>query len=65
MMIVIGGLLILFGLIDLIGSFTGLDVWGEWIGIDLPDIIWRFSAWIEIGIGWLLIKFASGSAQED
>ena len=27
---IIGGLLIAFGLIDVIGSFTGLDVWYDW-----------------------------------
>jgi hypothetical protein len=58
-LIIVGGVLILFGLVDLIGSFTGFDLWGEWIGVDLPEIIWRFSAWIEIGIGWVLIQIGS------
>ena len=31
---VIGGLLAAFGLVDMIGSFIGLDVWGEWIRVD-------------------------------
>ena len=53
---IIGGLLIAFGLLDMIGSFTGLDVWGEWIGVNLPEAIWSFTAYIEIGIGYLLFN---------
>jgi len=34
---IIGGLLIAFGLVDMIGSFTGLDVWGEWIRVGRMD----------------------------
>ena len=61
-MAIIGGLLILFGIVDLVGSFAGFDVWGDWIGVNLPEIIWRFTAFIEIGIGWFLIKASSGEA---
>lgn len=42
-----GGLLVTFGLLDLIGSFVGLDVWGEWIGLDLPGVIWACTAYIK------------------
>ena len=59
---IIGGILIAFGLVDMIGSFTGLDVWGEWIGVDLPEAIWQFTAYIEIGAGYLIFKFGSKSA---
>jgi len=31
-MMVIGGVLIAFGLVDLVGSFTGFDLWGA-IGV--------------------------------
>ena len=64
-MAIIGGLFILFGIVDLIGSFAGFDVWGDWIGVNLPDVIWRFTAYIEIGIGWLLVKGASGEPAQE
>ena len=63
-MVIIGGLLVLFGLVDLGGSFAGIDVWGDWIGVNLPEFLWRFSAWIEMGIGGFLIKMASGDSDE-
>ena len=62
---IFGGLLIAFGLVDMIGSFTGLDVWGEWIGQDLPEFIWSFTAYIEIGIGYFLIKLGSSDTEEN
>ena len=55
---IIGVILILFGLADLIGSFMGFDLWGGYIGIELPEILWRFSAYIEIGIGYFLFTSA-------
>ncbi|HEB59769.1 MAG TPA: hypothetical protein ENJ01_11135 [Gammaproteobacteria bacterium] len=58
---ILGVLLILFGLTDFIGSYAGLDVWTDWFGIQLPEVIWRFSAWIEIGLGYLLLKAGSGN----
>lgn len=54
-MIVVGGLLIAFGLVDLIGSFAEFDLWGT-LGIQLPDAIWSFSAWIEIALGFFVCK---------
>ncbi|MGI0117954.1 hypothetical protein [Zooshikella sp. RANM57] len=57
----IGIILILFGLVDLVGSYSGFDVWGESIGIQLPEIIWRFSAYIELGLGYFLFKTGSSS----
>ncbi|MGJ8641737.1 MAG: hypothetical protein ACSHYA_20270 [Opitutaceae bacterium] len=60
---IIGGLLVAFGLIDCIGSFTGLDVWGEWIGVELPEAIWSFTAYIEMGIGYFLLKLGSNEAE--
>jgi len=62
---VIGGLLIAFGLLDMIGSWTGLDVWGQWIGVALPEIIWQFSAYIEIGIGYFLFNMGTDDEVED
>ncbi len=59
-MAIIGGFFFVFGLVDLIGSFAGFDLWGQWIGVELPEILWRFSAYIEMAIGGLLFKFGSG-----
>ncbi|MEM7168032.1 MAG: hypothetical protein AAF581_21445, partial [Planctomycetota bacterium] len=56
---VIGGLLIVFGGLDLIGSFAVFDVWTDWLGIALPEIIWRFSAYIELVIGFFLFRLGS------
>ena len=61
---IIGGLLVAFGLVDMIGSFTGLDVWGEWIGVELPEAIWSFTAYIEMGIGYFLLKLGSNDSEE-
>jgi hypothetical protein len=62
---IIGWLFIAFGLVDMIGSFTELDVWGEWIGLDLPEAIWSFTAYIEMGIGYFLLKLGSNDTEEN
>ncbi len=64
-MAIIGIVLIIFGIVDLVGSFAGFDVWGDWIGVNLPEVIWRFTAWIEIGLGWVLMKSGSGEAVQE
>ena len=61
----LGIILIAFGLIDLIGSFAGLDVWTEWINISLPELIWMFTAYIEIGLGYFLLKLGSPQVEEE
>lgn len=60
---IVGVLLMAFGIVDLIGSFAEFDLWME-IGIELPDLIWRFSAYIEIALGYFLFKLGSGSKPE-
>ncbi len=60
---IIGGVLIAFGLLDMIGSFNGLDVWGEWIRVDLPQALWSISAYIEIGLGFFIFNLGSKSAK--
>ena len=62
---IIGGVFIAFGLVDMIGSFTELDVWGEWIGLDLPEAIWSFTAYIEMGIGYFLLNLGSNDTEEN
>lgn len=61
-LIIVGGLLIVFGLVDLIGSFAQFDLWGT-IGIQLPEIIWSFSAYIEIALGIFLCKLGFSSPE--
>ena len=60
---IVGGLLIAFGLVDLIGSYTDFDVWTK-LGIELPTLLWQFSAYIEIGLGYFLIRLGSGGSEE-
>jgi uncharacterized membrane protein YphA (DoxX/SURF4 family) len=56
----IGGILVAMGLLDLVGSYTGFDLWGS-MGIQLPDLLWRYSSFIEIIAGYFLFK--TGKAQ--
>ena len=60
----IGGILILIGLVDFLGSFAGFDLWGT-MGIDLPEIIWRFTAYIELAAGYALLKAGGGGDAEE
>lgn len=61
---IIGGLIIAFGVVDMLGSWGGLDVWGDWIGVQLPDAIWMFTAYIEIGIGYFLYRMGGDEGDE-
>jgi len=58
-----GIILIAFGLVDLIGSFTGFDLWGT-IGVSLPEIVWKYSAYIEIAAGYGLMTLGSKGDEE-
>lgn len=60
---IIGILFVIFGLVDLVGSYAEFDLWGGFLGIQLPEIIWKFSAYIEIAIGAALFKFGSTEAE--
>ena len=51
----IGVLLGIFGIVDMIGSFANFDVWGI-MGITLPEIIWQYTAYIEMAAGYYLFK---------
>ncbi len=59
-----GILLIIVGLVDLVGSYADFDLWGGFLGIQLPEIVWKFSAYIEMGIGYLLFNMGSGGSEE-
>ena len=58
-------LVILFGLVDLIGSYVDFDLWGGFMGVELPDIVWQFSSYAEIGIGYLIISLGSDEIEEE
>ena len=62
---ILGILLILFGLVDLVGSFTGFDLWGGFLGVQLPELVWKYSSYIEILIGYFLFNMGSKSAEAD
>lgn len=61
---IIGVLLVLFGATDLIGSFAGFDLWGT-LGVALPDLLWKYSAYLEIGAGALLFNLGSGKDEAE
>jgi hypothetical protein len=60
---IIGILLFVIGLVDLIGSYTGFDLWTGFLGIELPELVWRYSAYGELGLGYLLFSFGSKSEE--
>jgi len=57
---IVGALLVIFGLVDLIGSWADFDLWGT-IGIHLPDLLWQYSPYIEIVSGAFLYNLGSGN----
>ena len=62
---IVGILLIVFGLVDFIGSWLDFDLWGT-MGVELPRVIHRFSAYIEIALGYFLFQLGSkGSSSDD
>ena len=56
---IVGIILIVIGLIDLGGSYAEFDLWGGFIGVQLPDVLWKYSAYIEMGLGFVLMNFGS------
>jgi len=62
---ILGILLIAIGLIDLIGSYVGFDFWGGFVGIMLPDVLWKYSSFIELGVGYFIINKVAKSEVED
>jgi hypothetical protein len=60
---VIGLLLIAIGIIDFAGSYMEFDLWGDFIGVKLPDLLWQFSPYIEMSVGYFLMSL-SGRKEE-
>ncbi|VAW79542.1 hypothetical protein MNBD_GAMMA12-1220 [hydrothermal vent metagenome] len=52
---IFGALLMIFGFVDLIGSFTQFDLWGQYMGVGLPNFIWKFTAYVELILGYFLL----------
>jgi tetratricopeptide (TPR) repeat protein len=48
----LGVFFLIFGLVDIIGSHNGYDLWAD-LGFDLPEVIWFFTGYIEIGLAML------------
>ncbi len=63
-LLIIGALLVLLGVGDFIGAnFMRFDIWRE-LDIDLPDAIWKWSAYIEMGLGGFLFSLGKGNSEE-
>lgn len=62
---IIGLILIAFGLVDLIGSYASFDLWGGFLGVELPDIVWQYSSFVEIGLGYFLFNIGKRGGQEE
>jgi len=60
----IGYALIAFGIADFGLSYGGTDLWGEVIGVQLPEVIWAYSGMIAAAIGYGFISFSSRLATE-
>lgn len=55
-----GALLFLWGMLDFIMSQSGVDVYYDWLGIWLPDLIYDYSHWMAMALGLTLV----GAAQK-
>lgn len=60
-----GIIVIAIGLIDLVGSYAGFDLWGEFIGVQLPEFLWKFSSYIEMGLGYGIMTLGSKSTEAE
>ncbi len=60
-----GYALVVFGFADFGLSWVGLDVWGEIIGVQLPQLLWTFSGMIEIAIGYGIVNLANGGGNNE
>ncbi len=56
---IIGAIIFLFGVVDIGGSYMDFDLWGK-IGIQLPEMLWKYSSYIELALGAFLFSMGSG-----
>ena len=59
---IVGIILIIVGVVDVGGSWLGFDLW-YFLGFDLPWIIWNFSGYIELGLGYFLFNLGSDTIE--
>ena len=62
---IVGVIFIVIGVVDVGGSWLGFDFWGEFVGIELPYIIWILSGYAEVGLGFFLFNFDHVEDEED
>lgn len=62
---IIGIIIILIGVVDLGGSYFDFDLWGGFLGIELPELLWRYSSYIEIAIGLFIMSIGSSEDSSD
>ncbi len=60
---IIGGILILWGIADFGLSWIGIDLYWE-IGINVPDWLYQWTAWIVMGIGYAIFSIGEPSKEE-
>ena len=53
---IIGMLLSAIGVIDFAGSYMEFDLWGGFLGVQLPDLLWKFSPYIEMTLGYFIMN---------
>jgi len=58
-------IIIAIGIVDLFGHYASSDLWGGFIKVELPNILWQYSAYIEIAIGFLVLKFSDRTADAE
>jgi uncharacterized membrane protein YphA (DoxX/SURF4 family) len=61
---IIGIILIAIGLIDFGGSYMGFDLWTDYIKVELPELLWRYTSYIELIVGFLLFQAGSKKSEE-
>ena len=62
---IIGIILIVIGLIDFGGSYMDFDLWSDFFHVELPDVVWRYTSYIELIIGFLLFQTGSKKSEEE
>jgi hypothetical protein len=62
---IVGGALIAWAIADFGLSYMGTDVWYDWLGIQLPEAIYRFSAIIVGVIGGAIWKLGDSSDADE
>ena len=61
---IVGIILIVWGFADLGLSWAGTDLYWK-IGIELPDVIYPFTHWIAMGIGYAIYRIGKPSDEEE